>query len=82
MMDSEDIDFSDIPELTDEYLAHCLVRFRNKPVGSGGEWHKSAITGEISDEQLEQLKARALSEWRTKQDQPDVAAIFQQLAQG
>ena len=28
-MDDSDIDFSDIPEITEEFLSHCTVRFPN-----------------------------------------------------
>lgn len=72
-MDDKDIDLSDIPEMTGEEFAHCLVRFRNKPVGQGGEWHKPVMADEMSDERLEELRARALSEWQM---------LHRQVAQG
>ena len=28
-MDDSDIDFSDIPEITEEFLSHCTIRFPN-----------------------------------------------------
>ena len=74
-MDDEDIDYSDIPELTDEYLLHCLVRFRNKPIGQGGEWHKSEVKGKMSDERLEELKARARAEWEERQQQLEAGQL-------
>ena len=66
-LDDSEIDYSDIPELTDEYLSHCLVRFRNKPMGQGGEWHKPVLTGQMSDERLEELRERARREWEARE---------------
>ena len=44
------IDYSDIPKITKEYLAHCMVRFRNQPPEKGGCWHKITQSDNISDQ--------------------------------
>ena len=58
------IDYSDIPEMTDEELSRAMIRLPNQPVGKGGEWHKPPFLSfsEISEERLEQLKAKARAE--------------------
>ena len=70
-MDYNDIDLSDIPEMTREKISHCMIRFPNKPIGQGGEWHKPIIKGEMSDEQLAALKERAYVEWKNKEGQQE-----------
>ena len=44
------IDYSDIPKITREYLAHCWIRFRNRPVEQGGAWHKPVRNEDLSEE--------------------------------
>ena len=60
-MTDADIDYSDIPPMTREEFAECLVRFPNKSAEQGGEWHKSAIPfdeGDVTDEELAASRAR------------------------
>ena len=44
------IDYSDIPKITREYLAHCWIRFRNRPVEQGGAWHRPVRNEDLSEE--------------------------------
>ena len=44
------IDYSDIPKITREYLAHCWIRFRNRPVEQGGAWHRPVCNENLSEE--------------------------------
>lgn len=60
-MTDEDIDYSDIPELTRKELSECLIRFPNKPIDQGGQWHKNTLSpesDEVTDEQLAISRAR------------------------
>ena len=49
------IDLSDIPEMTREEFAHCLVRLPNQPIGKGGEWHKPVMPADIPEEARQKI---------------------------